>query len=234
MFARKARAGGRRYNSRKVFRSAKKRTGHPSTAVIRQPSACPDRLFVKLVFSERLTWTQTTGNVSANVYKLNSLYDPDLTGTGLQPYFFDQWASLYYNYRVKASKIEFTVMCGGNSHNNAIAFILPSDESTAFGTTSQDLILEQPRCKFRSLKMGYPGVGQTKLTHYMDMERVSGFSKVQTAGTDFGALVSADPAQLGFWHIGTWCPDGNTPNLNTITKITFYAEFYNRKRPAVS
>lgn len=39
---------------------------------------------------------------------LNGLYDPDISGTGHQPYAFDQMAGMYGNYRVM--KIKYTVL----------------------------------------------------------------------------------------------------------------------------
>jgi hypothetical protein len=34
------------------------------------------------------------------VFRVNGLYDPDQTGTGAQPVYFDQWMALYNRYRV--------------------------------------------------------------------------------------------------------------------------------------
>ena len=43
---------------------------------------------------------------------MNSLFDPDQTGTGHQPYYFDQFAALYNRYTVLGSKLtaEFSLL----------------------------------------------------------------------------------------------------------------------------
>ena len=39
---------------------------------------------------------------------MNSLFDPDFTGTGHQPYYFDQFATIYQRYTVIGSKLTAT------------------------------------------------------------------------------------------------------------------------------
>lgn len=45
----------------------------------------------------------------AYVWRMNSLYDPDQTGTGHQPMAHDQWATLYKKYRVQAVKVTMRI-----------------------------------------------------------------------------------------------------------------------------
>jgi hypothetical protein len=42
-------------------------------------------------------------------FRLNSLFDPDFTGTGSQPTTFDQWMTLYGRYRVIATDVELNI-----------------------------------------------------------------------------------------------------------------------------
>lgn len=55
----------------------------------------------------------TSSSVSVNIWswqwRINSLFDPDFTGTGSQPTTFDQWMALYDRYRVLAAEVDITI-----------------------------------------------------------------------------------------------------------------------------
>lgn len=70
----------------------------------------PDTYQTKLRYADTydLTLDGLTG-LSQYQWALNSLYDPDLTGTGAQPTYFDQLAEVYNNYRVYGAMVECTV-----------------------------------------------------------------------------------------------------------------------------
>lgn len=57
----------------------------------------------------------TGGNVSSHVFSANSLYDPDYTGIGHQPHYFDQCMAIYDHYTVYKAKI---TIYGENNVNN--------------------------------------------------------------------------------------------------------------------
>jgi len=72
--------------------------------VVRFPgTGFPDELRCVLKYS---TTYNTSGSVTPSpyVFRLNSLFDPDLTGTGHQPFFFDQLTAVYGQYCVTAGK----------------------------------------------------------------------------------------------------------------------------------
>lgn len=56
-------------------------------------------------YSELVTLNVTTGTPSTYRYSCNGLYDPNITGGGQQPLFFDQMTPLYNHYCVIGSKI---------------------------------------------------------------------------------------------------------------------------------
>lgn len=62
---------------------------------------------------------------------MNSLYDPDFTGTGGQPFYFDQLSAVYNRYRVLRAEfsvniinvgIEFPAVCVLSADNTSGAF----------------------------------------------------------------------------------------------------------------
>lgn len=62
-----------------------------------------------LTYPVAFTSSSVSGNVWDWQFRLNSLFDPDFTGSGNQPTTFDQWMALYDRYRVIATTVDFTV-----------------------------------------------------------------------------------------------------------------------------
>jgi hypothetical protein len=65
----------------------------------------PPSTTVNLTYSTERTIAASSFEVGWD-FRLNSLFDPDLTYTGSQPTYFDQWAALYGRYRVTEALVE--------------------------------------------------------------------------------------------------------------------------------
>lgn len=72
-------------------------------------SLVPPFTYVNLTYPIAFTSSSTTGGDWYWQFRLNSLYDPDATGTGSQPTGFDQWMALYERYRVIACEVDLVV-----------------------------------------------------------------------------------------------------------------------------
>lgn len=59
----------------------------------------PSRLFVNLKFAQGYALVGSSG-LAGRTFSLNCPFDPDVTGTGNQPVYFDQLAAMYNKYRV--------------------------------------------------------------------------------------------------------------------------------------
>lgn len=90
----------------------------------------PDRYITKLRYTSFVLKTSTTGTISKQAYRANSVYDPDLTGAGAQPLYFDQLAAVYDQYTVIKSKIRvqfmnttanLPILCGINGDDDGTA-----------------------------------------------------------------------------------------------------------------
>jgi len=206
-----------------------------SSVIIRQPTGLPDRLRVKLVYRENLSYSQTSGDLADQVYRANSLFDPDLTGTGGQPYLFDQWASVYGVYTVIGTGIEVQAMVGGTNATNCRVGITPTTTSTAFATTDQELSEERPYSTVRMCQMGATGIGQTYLKGYISTAKMNGLTQ-QTVHNDslWSGLVGGNPSNQWYWHVWNYVPSANTQSLQLVVKLTFYVVFRTRISPGTS
>jgi len=73
----------------------------------------PDQLRCVLKYKENGVLFTGSTTPAAQVYRLNSLFDPNLTGTGHQPNYYDQLTAVYQQYCVTAAKMTCTIFNEG-------------------------------------------------------------------------------------------------------------------------
>lgn len=74
-------------------------------SVPRRELGFPENLVTKLRYSTVVTLTSSAQAVAKYVFCMNSVYDPDVTNIGHQPYFYDQFTPVYARYVVLGSKL---------------------------------------------------------------------------------------------------------------------------------
>lgn len=68
----------------------------------------PKKIITILRYYQSDVLTSNLGSIANTVFRMNSLFDPDFTGTGHQPMYYDRYAALYSNYRVLGSRLSTT------------------------------------------------------------------------------------------------------------------------------
>jgi len=107
----------------------KKPFGHFN--VVRFPGVgFPDQLRCTLRYSD--AGVQFTGSISpaAQVYRANSLFDPDLTGSGSQPEYFDQLSAAYLQYCVQGVRVKAELFNTGTVSNISVLFYSDANVAT--------------------------------------------------------------------------------------------------------
>lgn len=85
---------------------------------------------VRLRYVQEVQLDAGTGTYSQNLFRCNSLFDPDYTGVGHQPKGFDEWAGVYNHYTVMKSTITAKAVTQTTSHTlPGIAGILLTSSS---------------------------------------------------------------------------------------------------------
>lgn len=75
----------------------------------RAPSAYEGQKIIVLPYAQYITTTMGLGMFSPQQYKINSIFDPDLTGAGTQPLGRDTWVSIYNYYKVLEAHVTMKV-----------------------------------------------------------------------------------------------------------------------------
>ena len=87
------------------------------TANFRSPTAVvfprsifglPDKLVTTLKYSQMINFTGSA-SPTAQVFAVNSAFDPDFSGTGHQPSYYDKIAAVYARYFVESFDLDVTI-----------------------------------------------------------------------------------------------------------------------------
>lgn len=115
----------------------------------------PSTALAKLRYVQYIDLNPSATIAAKNTFNLMSLYDPWQTGSGHQPYGFDQYAALYNLYNVINARITMKWLgnpAAGASSTCGLYGMLIDDDTNFFTSTIEELI-ERPRNK--SLKNVY-------------------------------------------------------------------------------
>lgn len=184
--------GNRRRRAGK--RSYRKRRGATTISSLASSSVRPDRLLVRLPYNDSFVMGGTAGQTSIQSMNMNSIYDPDRTGTGHQPLGYDQWAVFYKKYKVHkvAYNVTFTQYYDGSATNDygAKVGILLQNGVPASIYTDQS-VFEQPHLRFGAIGTA---VGASSRT----FKGVASCARV--AGRPHVAYLSDDKYQANFGY----------------------------------
>lgn len=217
---------------RRYRRGYRRRGGYKRTRMMRVPAAnvFPDRLRVKLVYTQQEILTQATfaTPLEWRAIRGNGPFDPDFFIGGTQPLGWDQWTPFYNQYVVKASKI--TVTCTSTSSGVGVFMILPTVRSTPVSTSGGLYAQQQPYCKYRFVGSIDSGKGNVTLSHYMTTGKIFGKPMKSIAiDQDYAGFVTGLPVDEWFWHIYTYSQSAGSFNPTFNIRVTYYVEFFDRK-----
>lgn len=155
-----------------------------------------------------------------------SLYDPDLTGTGHQPMYYDQLCSaagIYRKYRVYGIGYE---MWFQNTNTNQMMPVLIHHTNNSGVISSTNWLLVEEQTGVRPINVGSLNDKPTYVKGYLDVAKALGCTRndVRTED-DFEALYNANPARMAYLNIYMSSFNVSAGNvLNVRYRLTYYCE----------
>ncbi len=205
---------GRRNGARRRRRAP--RRGAPSAVMpMRMPietsTIAPPYVDVKLVYSDLTSVSLIT--FGDRTFALNGLFDPNISGVGVQPTGFDQWMAIYNRYLVTAAvmTVEYFNLATGVLSE---LIIFPSASGTAIPSASAAVDL--PYAK-RNATSGTAGKPYTRVRLQMP-DIASYLGRPLTESTLYGTI-AANPGTVAYGHVVVSSVDGVT-NLNGYYRVT--------------
>lgn len=209
-----ARRGGKKiYRRRKMQR---RRGGKRTVLVNKALSPFAQRYLCKMKYAEIRSVTGPIGGGLAQYnFNLNSIYDPNLSGIGHQPYGYDQLADLYNRYRV--FKVDYAISAlttdaAGVAYSVLAA--LPANEAIS-GSLGVAEVMENPRAKYITQA---PNAALKVLKGSVSLPSLVGRSKSQYMSDDrYQAAWGASPAEQAVLNIMAGTIAGSGGNGGTAT-----------------
>lgn len=222
-----------RYSRRKRSQPFRRyRTSRPNSIVRsvrpKWQNPLPQQNFFKFKYQDSC-FNMSTGAVgnyaNSYVFRGNSVYDPDYTGLGVQPYGYDQMSAIYNRYYVYASKIKvyphFVGMDTPNSCRSVRWIVFPWCTASPTYTEFEDLTSQMR--PYKALTMNDPSDQKQNMTLYQSSKKM--FRLGTPDEVDAGSTIVSNPSQVWYWIIRSDTTNTNTAVfLNMDIKITYYCK----------
>jgi len=181
--------------------------------------------YVTLKYYEFVSFSMATTVGSQQLFNLNSLFDPNRTGTGHQPYYYDNLALMYNRYRVLRAKWRITV----SASLGVLAAVVPMNGTTTSvsNQTTFEAVAEMPWAKNTII----PASGGPIYTFKgsIDMNVLNGVPKQEFLDDDrFEAQIGASPAELIVLLIAMYNPNGATATAYAGCELIFEANMHDQ------
>lgn len=179
-----------------------------------------------------ITMTGTAGAVATRQFVCNGMYDPDYTGVGHQPMYFDQLSAIYNHYTVIGSKIKVkTVNIYGAASSPAYYFTLcQNDDGTITYNTLINLFEKSDgTCKLVTASSTSTPASVNKWS----AKKMFGGSIL--ANDRLQGDIGANPAEITNWVVSIAAVDGvSTVTTSFLIEIEYIAVWEELKDVASS
>jgi hypothetical protein len=190
--------------AQKKPQSRRQRKNGPTEGVVgltTTASLFPSRRRGHMFYDTTFTMSCTANTVTSTVLRANSVFDPDLTGTGTTVAGYAQMAALYGRYRVVGIKAILSFQ--NYSTGPGFVFVAANNLNTV-GTNFAEI------CAQRHIwKQGLGGsTGYSRLEHTLSfpIHKIYGVPKTQVMNEDdFAGLVGGHPNNPIYLHTGFSC-----------------------------
>lgn len=215
--------GGKKGFKARARRYKGRRRGQRITNINHSLQPIPARYICRMKYAETLT-TNVGGQYVIN---LNSIYDPERTGGGHQPYGFDYLANLFNRYRVISTSWRIN-MPAGTGANPITWAAMPSNDNGITWTAFSE-VAENPRAKYITQN---PGAGCVYLNGRSYLPALMGRTRTQYMADDkYEATVAANPTENALLYIQSFNSSGVPVGAVTFNIVLeFVVEWFDVKR----
>lgn len=230
-FTRKKRVWGRRPAKKYGYRKRTYRASRYGRKARPAGLAFPRNFRTKLIYNDATnTLTATSGVYTSYSYSVNDCYDPNVTGAGGQPRYFDTLCGAdagsapYSAFRVYGCKVIATFT---NGSPTACICGLDFRPSSKAGSTNIIDVAELSDGKTKNMTGNTSGPGKCVISKYISINKLYNVPKVAVkVNGNFAGAYNASPASRGVVDL---CIQPNTATTTSVTinvKLIYYVEFF--------
>lgn len=162
----------------------------------------PKKMCMTHKYHEVVGLTSTTGVVGTYKFQCNGMYDPNTTGTGHQPMYYDQMAAIYNHWTVIGSKIIIKITPTTGSSVPFYITLAQNDDSVATGGIDANAEYGSGR----RLLFGASTDSVKTMSNKWSAKKTFGGSVLGNDNLQ-GSSAGVDPSEKTYWHINLQAAD---------------------------
>lgn len=144
-------------------------------------------------------------------FRLNSIFDPNLTGVGHQPTPHDQLEPLFENYTVLSAAYKVSIV-NNDTNNSIIGGVYISDRENV--STAVDVTLEQGCVDWKHISVAGGGNDIARFQGKVDIPALMGYTRNQyLTSPQFETLFGSNPADQAFLTVFVGDSAGDDPDF---------------------
>lgn len=189
----------------------------------------PNAIYGELAYVQHIQIASSTITPGTQTFRLNSLFDPDFSGIGSQPYMRDQWAALYSKYVVYACRVQIHLSTD-NANNDILVTARPTQSSLTIG----DIDLEMER---GGISRVVANERPQTISLFIPLHKIWGISKKRYMSDDLYSqnTIGSNPLSPVYYTLGAIAADrGTTVSVQCQVKLTQYFKMYHYKQAGAS
>ncbi len=181
-------------------------------------------------YTERinLTSSNTSAQFAGSQYefRLNSIYDPNLTGTGHQPYMHDQFATMYGRYRVDKCDVQIDVIPSPSTSHCVVAAVQGPLGGLGLSGLGVDQLIENVKTK--SVYALATAVDCPAIRFSIDIAEYLGIGQAAYEAdlSVWGAVFGANPTRTCFLNLCTSAFAGTSESIQVVVTMVFHTKLW--------
>lgn len=183
----------RKTTRKKVYKRKPRRNNLVMRDMVSFGAGFPKKVMMKHKYSESLNVISNLGAIATHKMVLNGLFDPNNSGIGHQPMYFDQMSAIYNHYTVIGAKITCH-MTPYDTNASPVNVCLWQNDDSVVTPATMDSIEEQTKSYPKVL--GMTSSGQKNLTLKWSAKKTFGSSVL--ANSKLSGDSVANPAENSF------------------------------------
>jgi hypothetical protein len=179
---------------------------------------------VSLCYCDVFVFNATAVTGYNQQYRMNSLFDPDLTGTGHQPYRFDQLATFFTRYRVFRCSWRVTAVASVP----VWLCVVPTNGDLNAAVTNVTTFQSAAELPYAQLKsVPFSGGPPTVISGTMALNELGGVTPTEYNSDDrYQAQVSTNPSELIYLNVAFVNNSASNSAVYYTVELAFDAQMY--------
>lgn len=185
----------------------------------------PKQLSVVFPWVWKGSLTEGAAGLGADqVYRANSLFDPDFTGVGDQPMGYDQWSAFFGLYRVRGCR--YTVEIANANTSPCLVGVLPSRNPTLSSSSTSWMSARGVRTHVLGAITG--GTNIVKFSGFIQPWDLNDQTRLQYMDDNASlGSTAANPSTVVYLHV--FCIGfGTVASVNVMTRLWYNSQLFAR------